>query len=100
MKDKTLHNKRDWLNPKGHWDKGIISSKVSICEEGIDCNIDIWDCSRKISLSLDCYDKKSVVQRAKKLHLLIQHLQEVQKAMGEAYNIVMDESVFDKENDY
>lgn len=99
MKEKTLHNRRDWLNPKGHWDTGAISSKVVATEEGIDCDISIWDCSRKVSLDLGCYNKKSVAQRAKKITLLIQHLQEVQKAMGEAYNIVMDEGVFEEDNE-
>jgi len=41
-------------------------------------------------------DEKSVVKRAKKLNILIGHLQEVQKAMGEAYNIVMNEGAFEE----
>ena len=43
MKYKEIHNRRGWLNPKGHWDTGGIHSKVAVDEGGIDANLPIWD---------------------------------------------------------
>jgi len=94
MKYKRLHSKRDWLNPKGHWDTGAISSLVAIDEGGIDGEVAIWDCSRKVTISLSAYSEAAVKQRAKKLDIMIDHLQKVKAAMGKAYELTATKGEF------
>ena len=91
MKYKEIHNRRGWLNPKDHWDTGGIHSKVAVDEGGIDASLTIWDCFRKISLSFSAYTEKEAKQRAVKINLLIQHLQETKAAMGKAYALTEGE---------
>jgi hypothetical protein len=91
MSEKIFHNRRDWLNPKGHWDTGAMASRVSADEDGVECNISIWDCGRKISLDMGIYNEKAAIQRSKKIQLMIDHLQGVQASLGEAYSHFMFE---------
>ena len=97
MSEKIFHKRRDWLNPVGHWDTGAMSSKVSADADGIECNISIWDCGRKISLDLGIYGEKGAKQRSKKIQIMIEHLQEVQQSLGKAYDHYMTEQ--DKDNE-
>ena len=85
MSERVFYNRRDWLNPKGYWDSGAMSSKVSSDKGGLDCNISIWDCGRKISLDLGVYTEAQGRQRCKKIQVMIDHLQGVQRALGPAY---------------
>jgi len=84
-KEKIFLNKREWLNPKGHADTGAIASKVSADKYGVYGHISIWDCGRKIELSIYYDNEKEAKQRARKLQMLIDHMKEVQVALGQAY---------------
>lgn len=97
MSDKVLLSKRQFLNPKNSSDSGIIQTMVSVDSYGVESSVSIWDCSRKIVLDLSCYSRESSEERAEKIQLLIIHLQDVQKAMGEAFAIAEKEGVFDEE---
>ena len=98
-KAKVLLSKRAYLNPKDHSDNGLIQSKVSVDDYNIDGSVSIWDCSRKITLDFDVHNHKDAAIRAKKLDIIIDHLQEVKKAMGEAYTIATEASTLDKRYD-
>lgn len=84
-KEKSFLKKRSWLNPNGHDDTGMYSISVSGHVWGLDASFDIWDCSRKISLSFYCTNEKDFKQRAQKIDNLIAGLQEMKEAIGKAY---------------
>jgi hypothetical protein len=89
-KETKLLSKRKWLNPKDHNDTGLIAYSV-LTDEGdewasVDAFLDIWDCSRKISLNF-CFDNdKQAKNRAKKIDYMISALEEMKEAMAEAYD--------------
>ena len=102
MRDrKKFGSSRKWLNPEHSDDTGMIQWEVEADDWSIHANFDIWDCSRKISLSFDTYAErknpskghKEAVQRAKKIDILIEELQKIgygsQKAI-EHYNRGVD----------
>lgn len=81
---------RKWLNPVSHEDSGAIQWHVT-CDNvhSIDAYVTIWDCGRKITLSLNCYGIEGVreaKQRAQKINLLIEELTKMKQALGEAYD--------------
>ena len=88
MSSKQYGSTRRWLNPKKSDDTGMLSWEVSASSWGIDASFDIWDCSRKISLSFDVYRGSADTQgiaRAAKIDILIEELQNMKAAMGRAY---------------
>ena len=91
MTEKVFQNRRDWLNPKGNWDTGAISSKVSADLDGVEGDVSLWDCGKKISLSFSIYSEKSAKERKKKIELMIDHLLSVQESLGKAYDHYMIE---------
>jgi len=76
---------RKWLNPENHNDSGAIQYKVDSGYGYIDCNFEIWDCSRKVALHFGFENEKQAKQRAYKVDILIKALQEMRVAMGRAY---------------
>ena len=97
MVNKRLFNKIEHLNPKTHWDTGLIHSKVYADKDSIDCGISIWDCNRKITLDLDSYSIKGADQRLRKLDKLIDHLLSVKESYVKAYEVIIDNGGFDEE---
>ena len=96
MANKSLFNKIEFLNPKTHWDTGIIHSKVATNKDSIDGEISIWDCNKKITLDLDAYSLKGADLRIKKLDILINQLLSVKEAYLSAYEFVLDNEGFDR----
>lgn len=82
-------NKRKWLNPIRHEDSGAVHYSVYNGDYGwVDADLTIWDCSRKITLNLGFSNPTEAKQRAIKINSLIKALEEMKKAMGEAYEDV------------
>lgn len=80
-------DKREWLNPKRHEDSGAIQYYVSHDGYGwVDGSLTIWDCGRKVTLNLSFSSQTAAKQRAIKVNKLIHALEEMKKALGEAYN--------------
>jgi len=98
MKQKTYIEKRKWLNPVGHWNTGAIAYSV-IYDYGISANLSLWDCGRKVTLDLSVSDEKSAKQVAKKIDTLIESLQEMKQALGEAYQDNLDGVTNDEYDD-
>ena len=86
MTEKVFFNKREWLNPKGHWDTGAIDSRITADQYGIECSLSFWDCGRKVILDFSADNEKKAKQRAVKIQQMIDHLLGVQQALGKAYN--------------
>lgn len=88
-------NKRIWLNPKTSYDTGALHVYVTRHSDSsyIDAELSLWDCSRKIHLSFGCngYTLKETQERANKIDLIINALQEMKVAMGKAYNDILSE---------
>ena len=99
-KEKFFVDKRFWLNPKKHSDSGAIHYYVSGYQGDpyVDASLTVWDCSRKTTLDFSFHDEQSAKQRAKKIDMLINALQEMKEAMGKAYNnsgMVQEEIQYD-----
>jgi hypothetical protein len=67
MKEKIVYNKREWLNPKNHYDTGSLQSFISVNPFGLTSEIIINDCHRQVTLDLSVFNPKSLPQRYKKL---------------------------------
>lgn len=78
--------KRQWLNPVGHWNSGAVSCSVSRDSYSVNVDLSIWDCNKKISLDLSFSDKKEALQVAKKIEVLQETLASIKKGMGAAYD--------------
>ena len=89
-KQKTYINKREWLNPKDVYNSGAISYAVTSYIGGDDDSVDgeltIWDCSRKVTLDFSFYTLKGSKVVSKKIDKLINSLQDIKEALGDAYN--------------
>ena len=86
MKEKKFLAKRKWLNPINSSDTGMIATEVladDFCVGGV---VDIWDCSRKITLDFNVYSKGDLSQRKKKLRIMIEMLEDVYDTMDKAYD--------------
>lgn len=94
-KETTLLLKRDFLNPLGHEDSGIMESTVSYDEFFITSSVSIWDCGKKIALEFSIYNIQDAKERAQKIHTMIQHLRAVQTALGEAVTMAHKAGMFD-----
>lgn len=80
---------RVWINPIDAGDTGAVHWGVGVYNHSpnaIACNLQIWDCGRKVSLDFDSWGENGAKARAKKLDLLIAELQKMKKALGEAYS--------------
>jgi len=85
MKEKKFLSIRKWLNPKDSADSGMVTAHVTASYGIVDSSLTIWDCARKITLDFGFYDEKAAVQRAQKLDLLIDTLQQMKAQMGVAF---------------
>jgi len=85
MKEKKFLSIRKWLNPKDSADSGMVQAFVASSYGCVDSSLTIWDCSRKITLDFSFYDEKSAAQRAQKLDLLIDAMQQMKAKMGVAF---------------
>ena len=81
---KNFTRGRKWLNPPTHADTGAVQWYVDYWY-GVDSEVTIWDCSRKIRLSFGGETKKDIQQRVKKLDILINALEDVKKNIVAAY---------------
>jgi hypothetical protein len=77
--------KRVWLNPLSSDDTGAIQAKGKYDEYWIDLSVDVWDCSRKITLDFSVLGPKSYKERIKKLDNLITLLEECKNFIEEVY---------------
>ena len=90
---------RRFLNPKHHWDTGILEWNVEQTNGYTDARFDIWDCSKKISLSFNIVNEIDAKNRAKKLEILITELTNFREALADALaNSVL--RPIDDEDDY
>jgi len=88
-----------WLNPLSSNDTGAVQASGSYDEYWIDLSVDIWDCSRKISLDFSILGPKSYKERLKKLDNLIQILEECKVYIEEIYPDYEKEKAEYKEKD-
>jgi hypothetical protein len=104
MSKKIDKGARKWLNPHRHDDTGMFSWFVeyeSDLEEHyptdwVDASLDVWDCSRKASLNFGFSNEKQAKQRAEKIDMLITALQDMKKAMAEAYQAIQEDGVWEE----
>ena len=91
MKFKIYTKNRKWLNPVDSSSSGAIQYKVSAdapWKEGvidICASLDIWDCSKKISLDFGIFEEKDAAKVAKKIKMLQDALEDIKVALGKAY---------------
>ena len=86
---KHYRSTRHWLNPSKSDDTGHIQTETGLLfdrpDEGehpslraiASAEMTIADCSRKITLNFDCYSRKQLAQRRRKIEILKQHLDQV-----------------------
>lgn len=91
MTDKYTKVNRVWLNPIKSNDDGMCSWEVEGRAGYVDAYFKIWDCSRKVELDFSFSSDPrplwgaSAKERATKLNILINELQKMKKALGEAH---------------
>ena len=82
MKNKIFSRGRKWLNPVTHVDTGAVTWKTEVSgEKWADAQgwIQIRDCDRQIVLEFDVCDQADVVDRTRKLNILIKALTEIRE---------------------
>lgn len=93
--------KRKWLNPKDSSDSGMVSYKVHHDEGSswISAELGLWDCNRKITLDFDCGNYEQAKNRAIKLDILIESLQEMKVQLGKclSYDDVFEDCDYDED---
>jgi len=88
MNKQKIHvNKREWLNPINISNSGAISYAVSSWSDDqyIDGEMSIWDCNRKVNLDFSFGTKQGAKNVASKINKMIDALEEIKAALGEAY---------------
>lgn len=114
--------KRDWLNPEDHEDTGHIKVYYGIEKSdekperskryyypSFDCNLDVADCSRKVSLTFCVYgcassdpqkDRdnmlKELCNRKKKVQIMKEHLSTIEKGL-ESYEELLRSTILEVE---
>lgn len=83
---------RKWLNDEKDGGVAFVSINAETGRNGIEANIDIGDCNRKVSLDFFCYGKDSaevkrdIKKRMKKLKILIDSLNKLYAFFEEELN--------------
>ena len=99
---KKIHNVRRWLNPKDHSDSGLVHMTVDVdgtpAYPYVDAGMDIWDCSRKITLDFSFSNEKEAKQRVEKIDILIQELENLKAVLGVAFDATY-EAMYAKEEE-
>jgi len=93
MSEKIYLSDRKWLNPKNSYDSGAIQYSVSSDFGYVEATLDIWDCSKKIGLTFSFENEDSAKLRLEKINILLSSLEDMKKAMGEAYPDIFDKDV-------
>jgi len=88
MAEKKILNKRKWLNPLSSCDSGAVEYYVEVCDYGyVEAGITVWDCSRKTTLDFGFGSEKYAKQRAQKIQILIDSLEEMKRGLAKAYEL-------------
>lgn len=104
MSKKIDKGARQWLNPERHDDTGMFAWFVeyerdendSYPSDWVEAALDIWDCSRKVSLNFGFSNEKQAKQRAEKIDMLITALQDMKKVMAEAYVAIQEDGAWEE----
>jgi hypothetical protein len=85
-------NKRDWLNPLGHYDTESISVKIHNEDGYHEAELVIRDCSKQINIDLSAGRmsgtdfKKRLKQRLKKVRLMQSYLEHLENNLKDCLN--------------
>ena len=103
MKNKVYTKGRKWLNPIDSCNSGAIQYKVTAdapYKEGvldICAELNIWDCSKKISLDFSIWEDSDAKKVAQKIQILQDALQDIKVGLGKAYEDSMNSEIGDDE---
>lgn len=81
-------NKRKWLNPSDSADTGAVHLWGNYDEDGYGMEIDLalWDCSRKINLCFSVWTPKDYKTRMRKIAVMREALDDMESFINENYS--------------